>query len=210
MNRKRLIIGASILITAALITICVFGIQWWRKNHQPQAHQRQLISSLTYCGSSDVKPCIVSFSVDADGNMLVSLLTPDASYPDFYLTIGADNVVNNYKCQKVKDFPTNITCTGIEMYPGATLQFTLISLEDNTVLAEGKFAIIGLMLPNPNGEATETPSGTETIGPAESATAILLEILTPLPTKPFGITRTPTALTPSYPNPTSYPNSSYP
>lgn len=210
MNRKRLIIGVAILIAAVLITICAFGIQWWRKNHQPQAHQRQLVASLAYCDSNDTKPCIVSFSVDADGNMLVSLLTPDASYPDFYLTISADNVVNNYKCQKVKDFPTNITCTGTEMYPGTMLQFTLLSIKDDTVLAEGKFAIIGLMLPNPNGEATETPSGTETIEPAESPTAILLEILTPLPTKPFGVTPTLTTLTPSYPNPTSYPNSSYP
>lgn len=200
MNRKRLIIGVAILITVVFITLCGLGIQWWRKNHQPQAHQRQLISSLTYCGSSDVKPCIVSFSVDANGNMLVSVLTPDSSYPDFYLTIGADNVVNNYKCEKVKDFPTSVTCTGIEMYPGATLQFTLISLEDNTVLAEGEFAIIGLMLPNPSDEATETPLVTETIEPAESPTPGLIEILTPLPTRP-----TSTALTPSYPNPTAYP-----
>ncbi len=205
MNRKRLIIGVAILIAAALISICVFGIQWWRKNHQPQAHQRQLVASLAYCSSNDTKPCIMSFSVDADGNMLVSLLTPDASYPDFYLTIGADNVVNNYKCQKVKDFPTSVTCTGTEMYPGTMLQFTLLSIKDDTVLAEGKFAIIGLMLPNPNGEATETPSGTETIEPIESTTPGLIEILTPLPTRP-----TSTALTPSYPNPTSYPNSSYP
>jgi len=207
-NRKRLIIGVAIFIfiTVVLITLCGLGVQWWRKNHQPQAHQRQLISSLTYCGSSDIKPCIVSFSIDADGNMLVSLLTPDASYPDFYLTISADNNgINNYKCQKIKDFPTNVTCTGTEMYPGATLQFTLISLEDNTVLAEGKFAIIGLMLPNPSGETTETPSGTKTIEPIASPTPGLIEILTPLPTKP-----TSTALTPSYPNPTSYPNSSYP
>ena len=199
MNQKRLIVGFTVFIVLAILGMAVFGIRLWRKNHPPQAHQRQLVTSLSYCDSNEVKPCIVSFSVDADNNMLVSLLIPDTSYPNFYLTIGADNVVNNYKCQPVKNFPTNITCTGVQMYPGTALQFTLISLEDATVLAEGKFAIIGLMLPNPNVEATETPLATETSEPTESPTPISLEILTPLPT-----IFVPTALTPSYPNP-SYP-----
>jgi len=198
-----LIIGVAILITAVFITLCGFGIQWWRKNHQPQAHQRQLISSLAYCDSNDAKPCIVSFSVDADGNMLVSLLIPDSSYPDFYLTISTDNGLNKYKCQRVKNFPTNVTCTGTEMYPGTALKFTLISIKDDIVLAEGTFAIIGLLLPNPDAETTATLT-------TESPTPILLEILTPLAIQPFSRIPTPTELTPSYPNPTSYPNSSYP
>ena len=206
MNRKRLIIGAAIFIVLVFLVSAGFGIRWWRKNHQPQAHQRLIVTNLAYCNSNDIKPCVESFSVDADDNMLVNLLMPDSSYPDFYLTISNDTTVNKYECQKVKDFPTNIYCTGEEMYPGEALQFTLVSIEDDTVLAKGKFAIIGLLLPNPSEEVTETPAATETslatetMELTESPTPILLEILTPIPTRPFSVTPTPTKATPSYPN----------
>lgn len=211
MNRKKLIIGVAIGIALICIALTVVGIQRWRKNHQPKAQQKILVSNLAYCNSNNDKPCIESFSVDADGNMLVNIITPNSSYPEFYLTISNDTILNKYECQKVEDFPTNVYCTGPEMYPGEALQFTLISVEDDIVLAEGKFAIIGLLLPNPNPETTETPALTETVDgtgtfqPTGTPTAILLQTLTPSPTLRPGITSTPTQSTPSYPNPTSYP-----
>jgi hypothetical protein len=215
-DRKRLTIGAAILITLALFVMAGVGVQSWRKNHQPEAHQKMLVSTLAYCGPDSAKPCVESFSVDADGNMLVNLLTPTLSYPDFYLTISKDSVTNNYECQKVEGSPTNAYCTGKEMYPGEALQFALATLEGDTVLAEGKFAIIGLLLPNPEGTATETPLATETLPATETPlatltleavqtpTPILLQDLTPLPTESLANTPTPTEPTPSYPNP-SYP-----
>ena len=204
MNRKRLIVGVAIFVIVAFITLCGLGVQWWRKNRQPQAHQRLPISDLVYCNSQNLKPCIVSFGLDADGKMLVNLLIPASPYPDFYLTITNTSATNKYKCQPVKDFPTNIYCTGSEMYPGETLQFTLFSTADNSVLAEGKFAIIGLLLSTPVGEITTTLPTTEVAGTIETPTPLLLEILTPIPTQPISISPTPTELTPSYPNP-SYP-----
>jgi hypothetical protein len=168
---------------------------------QPQAKQRTLISELVYCNSHDLRPCIVSFSVDADGNMLVNLLIPASNYPDFYLTISDGEVVNRYKCEQVEDFPTNVYCTGAEMVPGKPLQFNIIVLEDETILAEGNFAIIGLLLPNPEEEATETALATGTFDPFETPTPFLLEFPAPSPTLRVTATRTP-----SYPNPTSYPN----
>jgi len=124
--------------------------------------------------------------------MLVNLITPASSYPDFYLTIRADDLVNRYDCQKADDSPTNVYCTGREIYPGKAVGFAIVSLEDDSVLAEGSFAIIGLLLETPGGEVTATPEQTE------SPTPSLLEIRTPTPL------RTPSR-TPSYPNPSSYP-----
>jgi hypothetical protein len=198
-NQKRLIVGVVIFI-ALVLCVCAsvsIGVQWWRKGHQPSNSKRMLILNLPYCGTNGDKPCIESFSVDADGKMLVSLLTPTSTYPDFYLTIGNGTITNKYECQKVEDFPTHIYCTGAEMYPGEALQFTLISMADETVLAEGRFAIIGLLLPNPQEEGTatllftEAPAATE--APTDTPTPILIEIFTPTP----DVT--------SYPNPTSYP-----
>lgn len=202
-NRKKLIAGLAILAVLIILVSAGAGFLLTRLKKQPQAHQRLLVSNLGYCNSNNLKPCIVSFGLDADGSMLVNLLAP-AAYPDFYLTIGDVNVVNKYECQQAADFPTNVHCTGTEMYPGTALQFSLVSIKDDTVLAEGNFAIIGLLLPNPEEEATATPLATETFEPIETPTAFLLEIFTPLPTP-----GTPILITPSYPNP-SYPNPSYP
>jgi hypothetical protein len=199
------LLGLGVLMIL-VITGGVFLLM--RLKTPPQVHQRTLIPELVYCNSHDLKPCIVSFSLDADGNMLVNILTVSASYPDFYLTIGNAAVVNKYNCRSVIGFPTNIYCAGVEMYPGETLQFTLVSIEDDTVLAEGKFAIIGLLLPNPQQEVTATPSviasPAVTEAPVETPTAFFLEIITPLPTRPLQVTPTSTATMPSYPNP-SYP-----
>lgn len=195
MNRKRLIAGLTSLAVLALLVIAGVGFLLSRLKTEPRAQQKALVSELGYCSSNDLKPCIVSFSVDADGGMLVNMLIPAASYPYFYLTISNASTTNRYDCQQVEDFPTNIYCTGAEMYPGAVLQFNLVALKDDAVLAEGNFAIIGLLLSNPPEEATEAPVATEP--PTESPTPFLLEIFTPLPND--------VTATPSYPNPTSYP-----
>ena len=194
MNRKKMIVGISIAV--GLVVLVIAGVIYLlvRLKTQPQARQRTLISELVYCNSHDLRPCIVSFSVDADGNMVVNLLIPASNYPDFYLTISNNDVTNRYECQQVEDFPTNIYCTGVAMNLGEPLQFNIIALEDETILAEGNFAIIGLQLPNPAEEATTTALVTE------SPTPFLLDFPTPSPTLRVTATRTP-----SYPNPTSYP-----
>jgi len=186
-----------ISIAVGLVVLVIAGVVYLlsRFKTQPQAQQRALISELVYCNSHDLRPCIVSFSVDTDGNMLVNLLIPASNYPDFYLTISDGDVVSRYECQQVDDFPTNVYCIGVEMNLGEPLQFNIIALEDDTVLAEGNFAIIGLQLPNPAEEATTTALVTE------SPTSFLLDFPTPSPTLRVTATRTP-----SYPNPTSYPN----
>ena len=189
-----MIVGISIAV--GLVVLVIAGVIYLlvRLKTQPQARQRTLISELVYCNSHDLRPCIVSFSVDADGNMLVNLLIPASNYPDFYLTISDGDVVSRYECQQVDDFPTNVYCTGVEMNLGEPLQFNIIALEDETILAEGNFAIIGLQLPNPAEEATTTALVNA------SPTPLLLDFLTPSPTLRVTATRTP-----SYPNPTSYP-----
>ncbi|MEP7135654.1 MAG: hypothetical protein ABI904_12045 [Chloroflexota bacterium] len=202
MNRKRLIAGISILGVLVILLIAGVGFLLTRLRTQPRAQQRELITKLGYCNSQNAKPCIVSFSVDADGKMLVNLVIPSETYPDFYLTISNSTTENRYDCQPVEDFPTNVYCTGAEMYPGEVLQFTIHTIKDDAVLAEGQFAIIGLQLPNPEEEMTATPFGTEspvaTEAPFETPTPFLLDFSTPFPT--LEILTTPTPTISSYPN----------
>ena len=198
MNRSRLILAGVGLFVVLMIILAGVGI-WRLRNIPSSANQKTLILKLSYCSSEDIKPCIVSFSQDGNSNMSVNVLVPSFSFPNFYLIINREAEEHRYECEKVKDVPNNFTCIGREMFPGEPLQFILVATRDNTVLAEGSFVILGLMLATPESETTDVAGAIETAEPTESATPFLLEILTPVPT--------PTD--PLYPNP-SYPNPSYP
>jgi hypothetical protein len=201
-NRKPLILGIS--LSALLVIVILSGLFLFNKWQGTQASvgQRFPLQRLSYCSSDQVMPCIVSFSLDADGNMLVNFLTAGAFYPDFYLKIKQGETNHIYTCQKVNKFATSVYCTGAAMPLGEVLQFSIFSINEDVLLAEGNLAIIGLALGTP--EIVSSP----TIG--TPSTPSLTEVIT-LQT-PTGVrltpTRTPT-LPPSYPN-TSYPNPSYP
>ena len=188
MNRNRLIAGLALLAVFIIIGIVGVRLSLRSQTTPEQAGKRTLIAELTYCNSNNIKPCIVSFGLYVDGRMRIDITTPAISYPNFYLTISGANETNTYECQKMKDLPTQVACTGPQMYPGETLQFTIIAREDERVLAEGKVVIIGLLMFTPGPEATETSEPTETPTPSP------LEI-------PTATRRTPATVTPSYPNP---------
>jgi hypothetical protein len=165
----------------------------------PQASQKTLIAKLGYCGAEDIRPCIVSFGRDGAGGMLVDILIPSSAFPDFHLIINREGERYQYECANLEDIPTQVQCIGREMFPGELLEFTLVSVKDERVLAEGQFSIIGLMLSTPFAAAFEsTPS------PTEFSTPLAFAGFTPVVRTP-----TPTATLSSYPNP-SYPNPSYP
>ena len=131
--------------------------------------------------------------------MLVDILLPSSGFPNFYLTISKDGEEYRYECKKVKASPSHAQCVGREMQPGEAMQFTIISIADKGVLAEGNFSIIGLLLVAPGVEVVDA------IRPTGSPTPFLFESPTPVVGTP-----TPTVTPVSYPNPTSYPNPSYP
>jgi len=199
-TRNRLILAGAGLFVVLFIILLGIGI-WHRANPPLTANQKTLISKLGYCSSDNRNPCVVSFTQDGTGNMLVNLLVPSASFPNFYLVISRENAEIKYECEKIKGFPNSVSCKGPEMFPGEILQFTLISTRNNTVLAEGSFAIIGLLLATPDVETTEMAETIETSQPTESLTPFLLELPTPIPRA-----TEPSYPNPSYPNPSAYPN----
>ena len=193
LNRRYIIIGSVVTLTVLVIA----GVAWLRSVNQPaRAGHRILITKLAYCSAEGIRPCVVSFSQDETGNMLVEILIPSSAFPRFYLTISREGQAYRYECEKAKNSLTDIYCTGQEMFPGELLQFTLVANRDKHVLAEGQFVIIGLLLSTPLAEVIEPPALTET------STPMLLEVLTPVSTvETPTVTMTPS---PSYPNP-SYP-----
>ena len=190
MDRNRLTVGAIVVVV--LIVILGYGLIQ-RQKEEPQARQRSPLTELAYCSSEEIRPCIVSFSLDSAGNMLVNILTR-IDFPAFYLKIIHEIGESAYECQEVEGFPANRYCIGPEMQVGEILQFLVISKRDETILAEGNFAIVGLALPTPEEQLTLTasPTGEQ---PLETVTVTV---------EPTPVQSTPS---PSYPNP-PYPNPS--
>ena len=157
-TRKRLILGISIV--TVLLILFISGLALWRewKRGQARVDQRFPLQGLAYCSSNPVTPCVVSFSLDADGNMLVNFLTDGAFYPDFYLKIKAGENEHIYVCEKVNTFATSVYCTGKALPVGEVLQFFIISINGDVLLAQGNFPIIGMALAGPGVYLSPTPT----------------------------------------------------
>jgi hypothetical protein len=165
-TRRRLILGSSIVVILILLTISglVFFREW--RGSQASVDQRFPLQELKYCSPSPVTPCVVSFSQDSDGNMLVNLLTEGAFYPDFYLKITAGETDHIYVCQKANTFATSVYCTGKALPAGEVLHFFVISLNEDIVLAQGNFPIIGIALAGPG--VFSPPTVTPEVTPSPS------------------------------------------
>lgn len=157
MNRKRLIPGIAILALLILLIVAGLAFREWRRN-QARVEQRFPLQELKYCSSYPVTPCVVSFSQDSQGNMLVSLVTEGAFYPDIYLKIKAGETDHIYVCEKANTFATSVYCTGKAMPVGQMLQFYVISVNGDVVLAQGNFPIIGMALAGPGVFLSPTPT----------------------------------------------------
>ena len=156
--------GLGISIAAVLVFLVVSGLVLFResKNRQARVDQRFPLQRLAYCTSDPVRPCVVSFGLDGDGDMLVSLLTDGAFYPDFYLKIRTEASEHTYVCQKVDRFATSAYCAGKALPVGQVFQFMIFSLNEDVLLAQGNFPIIGMALVTPEVFSSPTPAVTPT------------------------------------------------
>lgn len=179
LKQKRLLLWT--FLAAVLIVLSVAGLIFFRDGRKGRARveERFPLQRLDYCSPEPVTPCIVSFSQDAEGNMLVSFLTAGAFYPDFYLKVKADETDHIYVCQKANTFATSVYCTGAALPLGEVLQFYVISLNGDVVLAQGNFPIIGIALAGP-----VVFSPTSVLTPVTPTDVFLNPEVTPSPSYP--------------------------
>jgi len=199
-NRNRLIAGGALLVFLLILLpgSVLLRNEW--KSRQASVNEREPVPDLGYCSSDPVTPCIVSFSLDADGQMLVNVMTEGTSYPNIYLKIRHSQGENIYPCRRVERFSTSVYCTGRTLSLGEIFQFFVLTANGDRLLAQGNFSIIGMAISTMDvfGSSVQgSPSTPLTSAPTD-------EFITGTPTLPGG-TPTPTRV-PSYPNPTSYPN----
>jgi hypothetical protein len=155
-NRNRLIVGLVIL--AVFLTLVISGsillLRQWN-SRQAETGQREPLQGLSYCSSIQFRPCILSFSIDADENMVINLLT-ERRATNIYLKVKQEKRETIYKCQKVEGFSTSLACTGEKLPVGEALSFVIVSTEEDVALAEGTFPIIGLAIATPEIFVTPT------------------------------------------------------
>lgn len=157
MNRKRLIAGLAMLIV--LMLLCGFGsriaLNIW-KGRQGQIGQREPLPSLGYCSSQQIRPCILSFNLTPDGDMLINILVRGTA-KSFYVKIIHKGSEYIYECKKASQYSTHVSCTGQPMPIGETFSFLIVSKEEDIILVEGSFSIVGLALATPEIAITPTP-----------------------------------------------------
>jgi hypothetical protein len=203
-SQRRLIAGVAVLALLFILVVVALIRSIQPRGGDPHVGHRSPAAALAYCVPQDTKLCVVSFGQVEGGDMQVNFQIPRLFYPEFILVINRFGVETTYECKETKGVSMGVTCAGTSQVPGEILQFKVISIGDGTLLAEGKFPIIGIAiftpedLSTPTATATETPIGSGTENPFD---------LTPFPTEIF---QTPAFSTPTFPS-TSYPNpSSYP
>jgi hypothetical protein len=125
------------------------------RSRQAQVGHREPLPALSYCTPEQLRPCILSFTLDADGRMVINVLR-DPSSPDFYITIKQDRGEYTYECLKGRRSSVSTSCTGEPMPVGQPLQFLMASKKESIPLAQGTFPIIGLALATP--EPVRTPT----------------------------------------------------
>lgn len=217
MNQNRLIAGGALGFLLMLIIAGVVLLSRELRTRQTQVNQREPLQGLGYCDSRQVTPCIVSFSRDSGGKMLVNILTDGTSFPDFYLKIKHSQGESIYPCTEVKRFSTSVYCAGKILPLGEELQFFILAIDDNRLLAQGNFSIIGMAFSTLEIFVSPTEDALSVSGTVFLTEGFPIQTTTPgrgTPTVTRGTpTRTPTRTrTPSYPNPSiptatpAYPN----
>jgi hypothetical protein len=192
-SRNRLIAGIAVLVILLLVAVILLVSSTRQRADGPRIGHRSPVAELNYCGPDDRTLCVVSFSQIVDGDMQVNIHTPRVFYPKFVLVINRYGVESTYECSKEDPLSRNTECFGPPQVPGEVLQFKVVFKEQRTLVAEGKFAIIGIALSTPEILSTTTPEELVTETPTRSP---VLPTRTPMHTRTAPVT--------SYPNP-SYP-----
>jgi len=157
-NRNRGIVGLMILavliILVTVVSVNLFNSWSSRRGH---VNQRTPLLGLGYCSTKQITPCILSFNLDSQGNMLINLQTESSSPPNFYLKVRRAEGESLYECQRMKGFSNSVACIGKALPPGEVLQFLMLSTDEDILIAEGNFPIIGLAIATPEIVLTPTP-----------------------------------------------------
>lgn len=183
-----------LLILAGIIVLVLLALTWRIVSLQKAASEVDFapVLKIGYCGVEPEELCVLSFGRDVDENMVVTVFVPDRKFPAFYLKIGRAVGENVYECEKDKEVRTYMFCYGNMVNLQERMEVSMLSLEDDHVLAVGQFTLKALLISEPSfakeSDGTsmpelivdETPTSTEVFDtPTESETPIETDTPTP-------------------------------
>jgi hypothetical protein len=208
-NQQRWLVTVVALLVILLIVVVIGLVRSIpARGSDPQIGHRSPAAKLAYCNPGDTMLCIVSFGQIEGGDMQVNFQLPSTIYPPFDLVINRYGVESTYECQRTKGYLGGVTCSGPSQVPGEILQFKVIARKGGILVAEGKFAIIGIAISTPEDLLTPTETALYTETPTGTPTLIATQSLATLPALPTDILPTEEFTTPA--PPTTYPDTTYP
>lgn len=188
MSSKLLALGVFVIILLALMGT-VF-LKWASSKSEAEP-----ILKIGYCDASPEDLCILSFSRDLKENMVINFFVPDRKFPDFYLKIKRAGGESVYECQKDKEVPTSVYCTGELIGLQEKIEINLLSKEDDHLMASGVLTLQAILLSLTDGGGPQEPPASAF---DDKLTTTPIPIFTPTLTSTATLTPTLT-LTPSYP-----------
>lgn len=200
MNRNQWIFVSIIVLVLVVVGSLILFDN--RSSDEPMPSSNLPASNLAYCTDEQVKPCVVSFGIDVNNQLLVNLLLPDLTYPSILLKITSDERTTSYECQRIATAQNNAYCIGENIPPGAVVHMMLISTRNDTILAEGDLTILGLSFPTLE---VSTAIPLPTVPPAMPESTATFEFVLPTSTPGQFLTEVPTQVStqastqPSYP-----------
>jgi len=154
---------AAAILTVVFLILAAVGIILAFMDREPQPSTQQYkqgsIMELNYCNETEARPCVVSFGINKNNEMLVNILTSGVSFPrfDLFIISGGENF--QYNCRQVDVSLYAVYCTGRQFLPGDQIFIRLVAINLNEILAEGNISIIGVSYPSPD-TVTQTPFST--------------------------------------------------
>jgi hypothetical protein len=129
--------------------------------------------NLGYCSNLE-SLCVMSFSSDSVGNLLIAIKNKTPELAEFYAKINQPGVSNLYPCQKVKFTPEVYYCFGDPIANADMATMEIYSKDDDQLIASGSLQVhIG---------ATPAPLPTE--APAATAEEVSTEAISTPATQP--------------------------
>lgn len=174
MNNK-LLPKIAFFISFIAVGACSYATLPW----SPLSSSNKSLINVTYCGDNPSGLCVISFGLDSQGRMLLNFITPQASFPDFYVIIKRLKKDNKYECQKVSGFPTSVYCIGNQMPLGEKVDLDVYSTSQGDLIAKGNLTILFYALQSPftvySTSTNEIMIGAKTSTPRPADTQTIVE-----------------------------------
>jgi len=152
-------VGTALMAACSLSPLPLFG----SGRSTPQAPVE-----LQRCDDAQDVLCLLTFGIEPPDEMLIVLLTTPGLPEELSITVNRNAEQISYACNITAESPTVVYCTGPQIPLGTTVIIEVFAVQEQILLASGKFTLTAFAMPTvpaggaelPTPGAIVTPQGT--------------------------------------------------